>query len=284
MLAAVLASSPVAPVAAQQALIFNELATTTLPSVVDTPVFFRLLRVSVPAGQSTTYAAPHGMVYQLSGLLTVAAGNQTKTLQAGDGMYVGAGVTTTFQAMGAEPAVFLQFLLVPAADLDQEVAVQPATASELFRSPAPLPGLNPGPYTFNLTSIVFPAKFDVSLNPTHYRSGGALYYVVSGTGEFVSGGCSERRPPSSIQYEPYGLVHSWGNPEEPLLNPVVANISPVGAMPVIFGTPSVPVARDGQSLATQCAATQMLFQAVHGEQAATRWVQEHNAELARMGG
>jgi quercetin dioxygenase-like cupin family protein len=263
---------------------FKELATTTLPSVVDTPVSFRLLRVSVPAGQSTTYTAPPDMVYQLSGLLTVAAGNQTKALQAADGMYIGAGVTTTFQAMGAEPAVFLLFLLVPAGDLDQEVPVQPATASELFRSPSPLPGLNPGPYTFNLTSIVFPAKFDVSMNPTHYRSGAALYYVASGTGEFDSGSCAERQPASSVQFEPYGLVHSWGNPEETLLNPIVANINPVGAMPVLFGTPPVPVARDGQSLATQCAATQMLFQAVHGEQAATRWVQEHNAELARLGG
>jgi quercetin dioxygenase-like cupin family protein len=282
MLATVLASGSLAPVAAQQELIFTELATTTLPSVVDTPVFFRLLRVSVPAGQTATYAAPHGMVYQLSGRQTVAAGNQTKTLQPTDGMYLGAGVTATFQAMGAEPAVFLQFLLVPAAELDREVAVQPATASELFRSPSPLPGLNPGPYTFNLTSIVFPAK--IPLNPIHYRSGGALYYVVSGTGEFVSSGRSERRPPSSIQYEPYGLVHQWGNPQETLLNPVVANISPVGAMPVIFGTPLMPAARDGQSLATQSAATQALFQAVHGEQAAARWVQEHNAELARMGG
>jgi hypothetical protein len=38
MLAAVLASSPVAPVAAQQELIFKELATTTLPSVVSMAV------------------------------------------------------------------------------------------------------------------------------------------------------------------------------------------------------------------------------------------------------
>jgi len=40
-------------------------------------------------------------------------------------------------------------------------------------------------------------------------------------------------------------------------------------------------ARDGQSLATQSAATQAMFQAVWGNGAAARWVQEHEAELAR---
>jgi hypothetical protein len=43
------------------------------------------------------------------------------------------------------------------------------------------------------------------------------------------------------------------------------------------------VARDNQSLAGQSAATQALFNAVWGGQAGPRWVQEHEAELARSG-
>ena len=47
--------------------------------------------------------------------------------------------------------------------------------------------------------------------------------------------------------------------------------------------PSTQVARDGQSLATQTAATQTLFNSVWGGAAATEWVRQHEAELARQG-
>jgi glucose/arabinose dehydrogenase len=46
---------------------------------------------------------------------------------------------------------------------------------------------------------------------------------------------------------------------------------------------AAPRARDGQSLDTQSAATQAMFRAVWGNQAGTRWVQEHEAELAAHG-
>ena len=49
--------------------------------------------------------------------------------------------------------------------------------------------------------------------------------------------------------------------------------------------PAAPnVARDGQTLAGQPAAVQQLFRATWGDQAATRWAQEHNGELSRAGG
>ncbi len=41
------------------------------------------------------------------------------------------------------------------------------------------------------------------------------------------------------------------------------------------------VARDGQSLASQPAATQAMFKAVWGDRAAQEWAQEHNAALPR---
>jgi hypothetical protein len=42
-------------------------------------------------------------------------------------------------------------------------------------------------------------------------------------------------------------------------------------------------ASDGQSLDGQSASTQTLFHAVWGDQAPARWIEEHNAELARLG-
>jgi plastocyanin len=44
-------------------------------------------------------------------------------------------------------------------------------------------------------------------------------------------------------------------------------------------TASTTVAKDGQSLASQSAATQAMFNAVWGSQAAQVWVREHNAAL-----
>jgi plastocyanin len=44
---------------------------------------------------------------------------------------------------------------------------------------------------------------------------------------------------------------------------------------------SATVASDGQSLSSQSAATQAMFTAVWGNQAAQVWVKEHNAALAR---
>lgn len=203
-----------------------ELVRTTLPSVVDKPLHFKLLRVSLPAGQTAKYATADGMVFQVSGTQTIATGGQTQTLQPGQGMYLGAGVPATFQASDGAPAVFLHFLLVPATDLDKAVKAEPAKVTELYRTPEALPGLRAGPYVFDLTHLKFPPK--TPRNDPHYRTGGALYYVISGTGEFTAGGRTEPMSAESVIYEPHGLVHQWGNPGEMPVTIVVANISPQG--------------------------------------------------------
>ena len=51
----------------------------------------------------------------------------------------------------------------------------------------------------------------------------------------------------------------------------------------IAASAQAPRANDGRSLADEPAATQAVFQAAWGDQAATQWVEEHNAELARIG-
>jgi plastocyanin len=59
-----------------------------------------------------------------------------------------------------------------------------------------------------------------------------------------------------------------------------AAVAPPPAAPAA-GTTRVTVARDGQSLSSQSAATQSLFTAVWGDRAAQEWVEEHNAALPR---
>jgi len=49
-------------------------------------------------------------------------------------------------AGNGEPSTLLYFLLVPKDVLDQPVAAAPATVKDLYRTPAPLPGLKPGSY------------------------------------------------------------------------------------------------------------------------------------------
>jgi len=74
-------------------------------------------------------------------------------------------------------------------------------------------------------------------NPPHYRSGAALYYVLSGSGTMVVDGKSDSKPAGTPVYEPYGLVHQWGNPADRPLVLLQANISPEGAPVVIMGPP-----------------------------------------------
>src|SRR5438132_7882782 len=57
--------------------------------------------------------------------------------------------------------------------------------------------------------------------------------------------------------------------------------APVAAAPAPAPATGSSVARNGQSLASQPAATQATFRAVWGDRAAQEWIQEHNAALPR---
>jgi quercetin dioxygenase-like cupin family protein len=106
---------------------------------------------------------------------------------------------------------------------------------ELYRTVAPLPALKPGRYDLNLTRVTFPAQ--MPSNPPHHRSGAALYYILAGTGANTVEGKTEVRTPGSLIYEPFGLVHQWGNPSAFPLTFLAFNISPEGVAAVL---PDVP--------------------------------------------
>jgi mannose-6-phosphate isomerase-like protein (cupin superfamily) len=75
-------------------------------------------------------------------------------------------------------------------------------------------------------------------NPPHHRSGAALYYILSGTGANTVGDKIEARTAGSLIYEPFGLVHQWGNPGDVPLTFLAFNINPDGVAAVLPGAPA----------------------------------------------
>lgn len=208
------------------------LASTALPSVVDAPRYFKVLRVSVPGRQATTYNGAVGFVFALSGSLEVTSGAERQLLSSGNGVLIAGGMNTTFKASGSEPTVFLHFVLLTADELGKPVEGRPAVVTELYKTASPIPGLKPGPYEFTLTRVTFPPRQPI--NPPHRRSGAAMYYLLSGPGMFTTGGKTEPKPAGAIHYEPYDLVHQWANPGDASLVILQANISQEGVPAVIF--------------------------------------------------
>ena len=208
-----------------------------MPSLGNAPLYFRAVRVSIPLGQKISLSAPNSILYQLSGSTEIADG-EAKKITAGGGALIAGGTTASLTAGNGEPSTLLYFLLVPKEALDQPVAAAPATVKDLYRTPAPLPGLKPGSYELNLTRVTFPPG--MPSNRPHHRSGAALYYIVSGTGANTVGGKMAERGPGSLIYEPSGLVHQWGNPGSDSLTFLAFNINPEGVPAVVPETPAKP--------------------------------------------
>ena len=213
-------------------------AGTKLASLGNTPLYFRVVSVSIPQGQKISFSArPNGILYQLSGSTKVSAG-EPKTITGGGGVLTAGETNASLAAGNGEQSTLLYFLLVPREALDQPVAAAPAIVNELYRTAAPLPELKPGSYELNLTRVTFPPG--MPSNPPHHRSGAALYYIVSGIGANTVDGKTADRGPGSLIYEPFGLVHQWGNPGSEPLTFLAFNINPEGVPAVVPETPTKP--------------------------------------------
>jgi quercetin dioxygenase-like cupin family protein len=211
-------------------------AATKLPTVTDAPLHFKAVSVTLPAGEKSGVSAANGVLYQISGSTEVALGGEAKMLSAGEGLFIASGKTAMLKAGTGGPSTILHFVLAPVVDLDRPAATMPAAVDELFRTTAPIPDLKPGGYDLNLTRVTFPAQ--MPSNPPHHRSGAALYYIISGTGANAVDGKTAARGPGSLIYEPYGLVHQWGNPGNEPLTFLAFNINPEGVAAVLPGTPT----------------------------------------------
>jgi quercetin dioxygenase-like cupin family protein len=233
LIAGAAAQTPPAP----PAIVRTVVAATKLPSLGDAPVDFKAVSVSIPPGQKISLSGSNGIVYQLSGTTEVSAG-EPKTIKGGEGVVITAGTPAIVTAGTGEPSTLLYFMLAPKEALDQPVAAAPAAVKELYRTATPLPDLKPGSYDLNLTRVTFPPG--MPSNPPHHRSGAALYYIVSGTGANTVAGKTEDRSPGSLIYEPFALVHRWGNPGSEPLTFVAFNINPEGVPAVVPETSAKP--------------------------------------------
>jgi quercetin dioxygenase-like cupin family protein len=209
------------------------IAATKLPTVKDVPLHFKAVSVILPAGEKSNVPAASGVLYQIAGTTEVSVSGESKMLNPGDGMFIGK--AAVLKAGSGGPSTFLHFMLVPTADLDRTVETAPATVKELYRTATSIPDLKLGGYDLNLTRITFPAA--MPSNAPHHRSGAALYYIISGTGANTVGGETAERGPGSLIYEPYGLVHQWGNPGNEPLTFLAFNINPEGVPAVVPGAP-----------------------------------------------
>ena len=232
-LATSVAAQPTPPPAA---ITRTVIATTKLPTVTEAPLYFRAVSVTLPPGEKSRVSAVDGILYQVSGSTEVSVDDQTTALKSGDGVFIAAGKKVTLTAGSGVPSTFLHFILAPATDLDRPAETAPAVVKELYRTSAPIPGLKPGNYDLNLTRITFPPQ--MPSNPPHHRSGAALYYIVSGTGSNTVGDKTEARGPGSLIYEPFDLVHQWGNPGSEPFTFLAFNINPEGVAAVLPGAPA----------------------------------------------
>jgi len=210
-------------------------ASAKLRTVTDVPLYFRAVAVSLAPGQTSAAAAVNGILYEISGSTQISADGEVRTLNAGDGAFIDKRKSVTLKAEGAVPSTFLEFLLAEATDLDRAAETPPAAVKELYRTKAPIPDLKAGGYDINLSRITFPAG--MPSNPPHHRSGAALYYIVSGTGANTIEGKTAARGPGSLIFEPFGLVHQWGNPGSEPMTFLAFNINPEGVPAVLPGAP-----------------------------------------------
>ena len=200
------------------------------------PLHFKAVSVTLQPDEKSGVSAANGILYQMSGSTEVLLGGETKMLNAGDGLFIAGGETAALTAGSRGPSTFLHFFLVPAVNLGRPVETAPAAVRELYRTANPIPDLKPGGYDLNLTRVTFPAQ--MPSNPPHHRSGAALYYIISGTGANTVDGKTEARGPGSLIYEPYALVHQWGNPSNEPLIFLAFNINREGVAAVLPGAPA----------------------------------------------
>ena len=211
-------------------------AATKLPTVTSVPLYFKVQSIALSPGEKANVSGTNSVLYQLSGSTDVSGVGETRTLGKGDGLLIAFGMTTELRAVSGAPSVLLQFLLSTGSDLDRPTTTGLAAVKELYRTAAPIPDLKPGPHDLNLTQVTFPAG--MPSNAPHHRSGAALYYVVSGTGANTVDGKTTAKGPGSLVYEPYGLVHQWGNPGNEPLTFVTFNMNQEGVAAVLPGVPA----------------------------------------------
>jgi quercetin dioxygenase-like cupin family protein len=91
-------SSPLVGQTVEKGPVRTVLALGRVASMIETPIYFKLSRVTIPAAATVVYRGDHSMIYLLSGALTATAANDKRALQQGEGTYLPPGIELTLQA------------------------------------------------------------------------------------------------------------------------------------------------------------------------------------------
>jgi quercetin dioxygenase-like cupin family protein len=218
--------------AAKLAPVRTVLAKAIVPNTAGNPLYFKLLRVEMGPGQAVPAAESEGMLYILTGGPISVITTERRTLVAsGEALFLPGRSDATLEAAEHGTVTFLQILLGASADLDRVSYGAKATVTELYRTPASLAGLGVDALTFDVTRVTSPPHMPA--NPPHHRSGDALYFVLSGTGEFTTNGTVASRPPGTPHFEPSGSVHQWANPGDSPLILLVTNVTREGTPAIV---------------------------------------------------
>src|SRR5437879_658952 len=89
-------------------------AATKLPTVMDVPLHFKAVSITLQPDEKSGVSAANGILYQMSGSTEVALDGEAKMLNAGEGLFIAGGKTAALTAGSCRPSAFLHFLLLPA--------------------------------------------------------------------------------------------------------------------------------------------------------------------------
>jgi mannose-6-phosphate isomerase-like protein (cupin superfamily) len=264
LLAALLAPLPATAVETHSSSPFGEvIARATVPDRNDEQLYLTMIAGTFWATETHKLALSDEIYYQYSGIVDIAVGNKTTTLEPGQAIFIEAGSQFTLRAKDPlHSSAYLQFLLSPTPE--SGVTTEPnGRLVEVFRSPTPVPGLT---RTRNLLTLTRVPLAPQSLpDPLHQRTGAALHYVLSGVGAEFAEGQTTARGPGSVSYEPAGFAYQWSNPGLQPLTYLLFNVSPRDVDPVIAADqqPKDPFSRDPHlTVAIYCVAISMMLMLV----------------------
>lgn len=234
------------------------IAKAIVPDRNDEQLYFSVVAGTFWTPEVQRYADSDGIYYQFSGTTELDLDGKTMTLQPGDGVFIQAGSKFTLRSVDPNRSpTYLQFLLsaTPEAEVENDAD---GASRELYRSPAPVPGLTHERNLVSLTRVPVPPQ--ALPDPLHQRTGAALHYILSGVGAEFGEGQTTPHGPGSVSFEPAGFSYQWSNPGLKPLIYLLFNVNPknipavVGQENQILESPEDPFSNNPRLLAIYCVA------------------------------
>src|SRR6266481_5491679 len=101
------ASGAAQTTAAPPAITRTVIAATKLPTVIDVPLHFKAVSITLQPDEKSSVSAGNGILYQISGSTEVALDGEAKMLNAGEGLFIAGGKTAALTAGSGGPSTFL---------------------------------------------------------------------------------------------------------------------------------------------------------------------------------